>query len=182
MINMKNQKVWLITGASQTLSILTVKHLLAKKQLVIATTNNNITLDTVLLKNSDLTIISLDITQQQEVEKMVKKIIKQHGRIDVLINNAGFLRELEEAPVEEINNVFLMNAKGTFNILRYVLPHMYKENKAHIINFSCSSSVFGYPGLNIYNASSKAVEGLRDALKIDLDKLGIKSASMESFG
>jgi NADP-dependent 3-hydroxy acid dehydrogenase YdfG len=75
-----------------------------------------------------------------------------------------------------------MNAKGTFTILRYVLPHMYRENRAHIINFSCSSSVFGYSGLNIYNASRNAVEGLRKALKIDLDKLGIKYASMESFG
>jgi NAD(P)-dependent dehydrogenase (short-subunit alcohol dehydrogenase family) len=103
---MKNQKVWLVIGASKTLSILMVKHLLAMKQLVIATTNNNTAFDTVLLNNSDLTIISLDITQQQEVEKMVKKIIKQHGRIDVLINNAGFLRGLEEGQVEEIIKAF----------------------------------------------------------------------------
>lgn len=178
---MKNKKTWLITGASQGLGLLTVKYLLAKDQTVIATTRDRNTFDTTLLENAKLTVVSLDITKEQDVKKVVQKIINEHGKIDVLINNAGygFLGAVEEASSEEIEKVFSVNVMGTFNLLRYVLPFMRKEKNGHIINFSSASGLVSASGFGIYNASKYAIEGLTEALKLDVEGLGIKVTLIE---
>lgn len=178
---MKNQKVWLITGASQGLGLLTVKYLLAKKQFVVATTRNREAFDPKLLMDNNLSVINLDITKEEDVEVAVQNIILQHGKIDVLINNAGygFLGAIEEASAEEINQVALVNVMGTFNMLRHVLPHMRRERNGHIINFSSASGLVSSAGFGVYNASKFAVEGLTEALKLDVDGLGIKVTLIE---
>ena len=178
---MKNQKVWLITGASQGLGLLTVKYLLARNQVVVATTRDRNTFDGGLLADANLTVVSLNITKEQEVEKVVENVIEQHGRIDVLINNAGFgfLGAIEEASAVEIEQVFSVNVMGTFNMLRHVLPHMRKERKGHVINFSSASGLVSSSGFGIYNASKYAVEGLTEALKLDVEGLGIKVTLIE---
>ncbi|MFZ4860864.1 oxidoreductase [Sphingobacterium sp. Mn56C] len=178
---MKNQKTWLITGASQGLGLLTVKYLLAKNQIVVATTRNRDTFEASLLESKNLTVISLDITKEQEVEKAVHQIIGEHGRIDVLINNAGygFLGAIEEASSSEIEKVFSVNVMGTFNMLRHVLPFMRKERNGHVINFSSASGLVSTSGFGIYNASKYAIEGLTEALKLDVEGLGIKVTLIE---
>lgn len=179
--NMKDQKVWLITGASQGLGLLTVKYLLAKRQLVVATTRDRNTFDAALLADVNLTVVSLDITKEQDVKEVVGNVIAQHGRVDVLINNAGFgfLGAIEEASATEIEQVFSVNVMGTFHMLRHVLPYMRKERKGHVINFSSASGLVSSSGFGIYNASKYAVEGLTEALKLDVEGLGIKVTLIE---
>lgn len=178
---MNNQKVWLITGASQGLGLLTVKYLLAKKQVVIATTRDRSTFDSNLLNDTGLTVFNLDITREQDVQNVVAEVIARHGRIDVLINNAGFgfLGAVEEASAAEVEQVFSVNVMGTFNMLRHVLPYMRKERKGHVINFSSASGLVSSSGFGIYNASKYAVEGLTEALKLDVSGLGIKVTLIE---
>ena len=178
---MKNQKTWLITGASQGLGLLTVKYLLAKDQIVIATTRDRNQFEPSILDNNNLTVISLDITKESEVEAAVNMIITKHGKIDVLINNAGygFLGAVEEASSSEIEKVFAVNVMGTFNLLRYVLPFMREERSGHIINFSSASGLVSSSGFGIYNASKYAIEGLTEALKLDVEGLGIKVTLIE---
>jgi NADP-dependent 3-hydroxy acid dehydrogenase YdfG len=86
---METTKIWLVTGASQGLGLLTVKYLLSKDQTVIATTRDKNKFDPAISSNPNLEIISLDLTSEGEVKNSINKIVEKYGRIDVLINNAG---------------------------------------------------------------------------------------------
>ncbi|MEJ5052691.1 oxidoreductase [Sphingobacterium sp. MYb382] len=178
---MNSQKVWLITGASQGLGLLTVKYLLGKGQLVVATTRDQNSFDATLLKDDNLRVYSLDVTNEDAVQEVVEEVIATHGRIDVLINNAGFgfLGAVEEASVDEVNDVLAVNVLGTFNLMRQVLPYMRKEHSGHIINLSSASGLVSTPGFGIYNASKYAIEGLTEALKLEVKGLGIKVTLIE---
>jgi len=178
---MNNQKVWLITGASQGLGLLTVKYLLEKKQHVIATTRNRDRFDAALLKAPNLRVYDLDVTQEGDVQKLVEEVIVDYGRIDVLINNAGygFLGAVEEAAADELVDVLAVNVLGTFNLMRQVLPYMRSARKGHVINLSSASGLVSTAGFGIYNASKYAIEGLTEALKLEVEGLGIKVTLIE---
>ncbi|WP_284653468.1 oxidoreductase [Flavobacterium terrisoli] len=178
---MKNNKVWLITGASQGIGFAAVRYLLSKNQTVIATTRDADTFDKNVIKNPLLEVISLDLTNEENVEKAVSYVSEKYGTIDILINNAGFgfVGAIEEASEDEIAKVLSINVEATIRMTRYVLPVMRKAGSGHIINLSSASGLVSSAGFGIYNAAKYAVEGFSEALYHEVKDLGIKVTIIE---
>ena len=106
---------------------------------------------------------------------------KSFGRIDVLVNNAGYglLGAVEEASTIEVERVFATNVFGLLNVTRAVLPYMRKRRSGHIINMSSIGGYASYAGWGAYCATKFAVEGISEALSIELAPLGIHATVVE---
>lgn len=178
---MKNNKIWLITGASQGIGFAAVRYLLARNQTVIATTRNADSFDKEVIKNPKLEVISLDLTNETAVENAINYVAEKYGTIDLLINNAGygFVGAIEEADEIDITKVLSINVEATLRMTRHVLPIMRKAGSGHIINLSSVSGLASSPGFGIYNAAKYAVEGLSEALYHEVKDLGIKVTVIE---
>ncbi len=118
---------------------------------------------------------------QTQVAEAAKKAEAKFGRIDVLVNNAGygFLSAAEEAQEDEIRAQFETNFFGLAAMTRAVLPLMRKQRSGHILNISSMAGFIGFPGVAYYNASKFAVEGLSEALAKEVEPLGIKVTIVE---
>lgn len=174
---MKIQKVWLITGASKGMGLEITKAVLRNGDKVIATSRNTNT----LLKNikeydSNLLPIKLDITNEKEVANAVSKGIETFGKLDVIVNNAGYnlLGNIEELSDEEFKKTMDVNLFAITHILRNVLPHLRRQNSGHIINIASMMGYMSYPGNGSYSASKYAVIGLSEALAQEVAPFGIK--------
>lgn len=179
---MKTQKVWFVTGASRGFGLEIVKAALAAGDQVVATVRKNPEqLSAALLNLQNLQVIILDVTQPKQVNEGVEQAIAKFGRIDVLVNNAGygFLGAFEEATEEEIIKQFETNVFGLIRVTQAVLPYMRQQGSGHIINFS---SAFGYqatvPGFGLYGSTKFAVEGISEGLALEVNPLGIHITSL----
>ena len=125
--------------------------------------------------------VKLDVTQPEQVAAGVQRALEAHGRIDVLVNNAGYgsLGALEEVPDEEIRKQFEVNVFGAINMIKAVLPTMRKQRSGHILNITSIAGIQGYPGVGAYNASKFALEGIGESLAADVKHLGIKVINVE---
>lgn len=174
---MKTQKVWFITGASKGFGLEIAKAALHHGDQVVATVRSNAgQLQDSLPHVSNLQVVTLDVTNEAQVKTGIQKAIDRFGRIDVLVNNAGYglLAATEEASAEEVKRQYDTNVFGLLNVTREVLPHMRAQKSGHIINIS---SLFGYaatvPGFGIYGSTKFAVEGITEGLALELGPLGI---------
>jgi NAD(P)-dependent dehydrogenase (short-subunit alcohol dehydrogenase family) len=173
---MKN-KVWFITGASKGFGFEIAKAALASGDTVVATVRKNAKdLAAQLGDPKKALVVTLDVTNEDQVKAGVKQAIDAFGRIDVLVNNAGYglLAATEEATNEEVKKQYDTNVFGLLNVTRAVLPHLRKQGSGHIINIS---SLFGYlnsvPGFGLYGSTKYAVEGITEGLALELKPLGI---------
>ncbi|HEY9048262.1 MAG TPA: oxidoreductase [Ohtaekwangia sp.] len=176
------KKVWLITGASQGLGLALVKYLLAHNQQVIATTREPLCFKAkTKLEHPNLEVIGLDLTSEADVKHTITNIIKHYGRIDVLINNAGFgyLGAIEEATQEDIARVFEINVHAALRMIRLVLPGMRSARSGHIVNISSIGGLSASAGFGIYNATKFAVEGFSEALAAEVKDFGIHVTIVE---
>jgi NAD(P)-dependent dehydrogenase (short-subunit alcohol dehydrogenase family) len=173
---MKN-KVWFITGASKGFGYDIARAALAGGDKVVATVRKNAQELAARLGNDTNTlVVTLDVTNETQVKSGVKDAIDKFGRIDVLVNNAGYglLAATEEASDEEVRKQYDTNVFGLLNVTRAVLPYLRKQGSGHIINIS---SLFGYlntvPGFGLYGSTKYAVEGITEGLATELKPLGI---------
>jgi NAD(P)-dependent dehydrogenase (short-subunit alcohol dehydrogenase family) len=173
---MKMQKVWFITGASRGFGLEIVRAALAAGDRVVATVRNQPAQLTATLHNHpDLFVAPLDVTQEDQVQAAVQQGIARFGRIDVLVNNAGYgmVGAIEEATDAEVRKQYDTNVFGLLNVTRAVLPYLRQQKSGRIVNLS---SLFGYdavPGWGLYGSTKFAVEGLSKGLAIELAPLGI---------
>ncbi|MDB5089594.1 MAG: NADP-dependent 3-hydroxy acid dehydrogenase YdfG, partial [Mucilaginibacter sp.] len=174
---MKKQKVWFITGASKGFGLEIAKAALAAGDKVVATVRSNADgLRSKLQQDNEVLVVSLDVTNEQQVKEGVQNAISRFGHIDVLVNNAGYglLGATEEASDEEVRKQYDTNVFGLLNVTRAVLPHMRSQHSGHIINIS---SLFGYtasaPGFGLYGSTKFAVEGISEGLALEVKPLGI---------
>jgi NAD(P)-dependent dehydrogenase (short-subunit alcohol dehydrogenase family) len=129
---------------------------------------------------SETLVVTLDVTKEEEVKKGVEEAIARFGRIDVLVNNAGYglLGAVEEVSDEEVKKQYATNVFGLLNVTRAVLPHMRGQHSGHIINIS---SLFGYlataPGFGLYGSTKFAVEGISEGLALEVKPFGIHVTS-----
>jgi NAD(P)-dependent dehydrogenase (short-subunit alcohol dehydrogenase family) len=125
--------------------------------------------------------LPLDVTNEGQARDAAARGIEKFGRIDVLVNNAGYglLGAIEDASAIEVEREFATNVYGLLNVTRAVLPYMRKRRSGHIINMSSLGGYASYPGWGVYCATKFAVEGISEALSIELAPLGIHATVVE---
>ncbi|MET0847979.1 MAG: oxidoreductase [Pseudomonas sp.] len=175
------KRVWLITGASRGIGAKIAAAALANGDAVVATARDASSVTQRFGTQPALLAVSLDVTHEAQGVAVAKAAVDHFGRIDVLVNNAGFglLGAVEEASADEVRRVYETNVFGLLNITRAVLPYMRAARSGHVINLS---SVGGYksgPGFGVYCSTKFAVEGLSEALHAELEPVGVKVTVVE---
>ncbi|WP_236197017.1 oxidoreductase [Pseudomonas glycinae] len=174
-------RTWLITGASRGFGILIAEQALRAGDAVIATARNPQDITDRLGEHPNLLAVRLDVTREEEAHQAVAEGIKRFGRIDVLINNAGFgvLGAVEETSASETERLFATNVFGLLNVTRAVLPHMRAQRSGRVINISSIGGYQAYMGWGVYGSTKFAVEGISEALHQELAPLGIHATVVE---
>ena len=175
------KRVWMITGASRGIGARIAEAALAHGDAVVATARDAATLELRFGASDALLAVSLDVTDEAQAAHAVEAALGRFGRIDVLVNNAGFglLGAVEEASADEVRRLYETNVFGLLNVTRAVLPAMRARRSGHVINLS---SVGGYrsgPGFGVYCSTKFAVEGLSEALHGELASLGVHVTVVE---
>ncbi|MCY4036692.1 MAG: SDR family oxidoreductase [bacterium] len=164
------EKVCLITGCSSGLGIGLAVELGRRGHIVIATMRDlekqaalRSALETAGVEAS---IAALDVQDGHGIESLVNRMIDEHERIDVLVNNAGvgFLLATEDATEEHIQTVLDINVMGVMRTTKSVIPHMRRARRGHVVNISSLAGLVGQPFNEIYCASKFAVEGYTEAM------------------
>ncbi|WP_184543567.1 SDR family NAD(P)-dependent oxidoreductase [Mucilaginibacter sp. FT3.2] len=174
---MDNKKVWFITGASKGFGLSLVKQLLDAGQLVAATSRDQQELiGAVGSGSSDFLPLQVDLVNESSVSLALQHAYETFGRIDVVINNAGYGigGAIEELTDTETRQNFDVNVFGTLNVIRFVMPYLRKQRSGHIINISSIAGITGGTGWAVYAAAKSAVIGLSEVLALDVKALGIK--------
>ena len=171
-------KVWFITGAGSGIGAATARAALKVGDRVVATGRN---LDKVRGALSDvagdhLTFVQLDVANEEQAGIAADEAVKAFGRIDVLLNNAGYslLGNFEELSTAEIEGLMSTNFYGVMYVMRAVLPIMRKQRSGRIINISSLAGIIGFKHCSAYSASKFAVEGLSQAVAQEVEQFGIK--------
>lgn len=114
---------------------------------------------------------TVDVTDERQVRKFVKKVAKDKGRIDVLVNNAGYstpLQSIKEASKEDVLNCFQINVYGPFYFMRETIPIMERQGEGRIINMASKAAVYANPMLAVYSASKSALLTLTQSIAKEL--------------
>lgn len=174
------QKVWFITGASRGIGFHIARAALQAGHQVVATGRDAQKIGQALGEHQNLLAVTLDVTQPGQVQATVQQAVKHFGRIDVLVNNAGYglLGAFEEIQPSEIEQQFDTNVFGLLAVTRAVLPHMREQHKGHVFNISSIAGLQGFWGASIYCASKYAVEGFSQGLASEVAPFGIKVVSI----
>lgn len=125
--------------------------------------------------------LALDVTDQVAVDRAVSDTLAHFGRIDVLVNNAGYgyVAAVEEGEEDAVRAMFEANFFGALALTRAVLPVMRRQGGGHIINNSSQAGIMANPGTGYYSASKYALEGLMEALGTEVAPLGIRVTSVQ---
>lgn len=182
-------KVILITGASTGIGLETAVQLAEQGHQVYATMRNlnkRALLDQETeRRNVKLQVLQLDVKDEKSIAACIEEIISSEKKIDVLINNAGagFIKPMEQASMEEIQQVMDVNFYGPIRCSKAVMPFMRKQKSGHIINVSSVGGIVGSPVNEIYCAAKFALEGLTESLATYLEPyFGINISLIEPGG
>ncbi len=178
----KSQKVWFITGCSTGFGRELVKVVTESGHIAVGTVRKAAQIaELEAISPANVFGVVLDVTNTAQVEAGVAKAIEKYGRVDVLVNNAGYgtLGSIEEVSDEEVRRQFDVNVFGAVDMIRKVLPQMRKQKSGHILNITSIAGLNGFPGVGIYNGSKFALEGIGEALAAEVKHLGIKVTNIE---
>lgn len=177
----KSHQVWFITGAGKGIGAAIAKEALENGYKVVAAARNPEAAQMELGECPNLFCVKLDVTDPTQIRAAVKETMDTFGRIDVLVNNAGYglLGYFEEFSDELVRRQMETNVFGLMNLTREVLPAMREQGSGWIVNFSSTSGVKAVEGGAIYSASKFAVEGFTEGLAIELKPFGIHCLIVE---
>ena len=166
-------KTVLITGASSGIGHATAEVFLDDDWQVWATARDGA--DVADLADAGCETAELDVTNARECERVVEDVVESAGRIDCLVNNAGYAQfgAVEDVPTEDLEAQFDVNLYGPHRLVREVMPHMRARDSGTIVNVSSVAGKLSLPGQGGYAASKFALEGLSDALRVEADEYGI---------
>jgi NAD(P)-dependent dehydrogenase (short-subunit alcohol dehydrogenase family) len=168
-----NNRTVLITGCSSGIGRATAYAFLDEEWRVYATARNPA--DIQQLGEAGCDIGTLDVTDSDDVERAVARIIEAEGRIDALVNNAGYG---QHGPLEDVDEAlfrrqFDVNVFGPHRLVREVLPHMRERAQGTIVNVSSLAGRLAAPGMGAYSATKHAVEGYSDALRLEVEPFDV---------
>jgi NAD(P)-dependent dehydrogenase (short-subunit alcohol dehydrogenase family) len=182
---MNYQKVVVVTGSSSGIGLESAL-LLARNGYITYATMRSPEKDTsiktaVQREGLPIRVVQLDVTDDNSVKNAVDHMISEAGRIDLLVNNAGYglVGALEDLSMEEIKSQYETNLFGLISVTQAVLPTMRKQRSGRIINISSGAGIFGYPGGSAYVSTKFAVEGLSESIAYELEPFGIKVILIE---
>jgi NAD(P)-dependent dehydrogenase (short-subunit alcohol dehydrogenase family) len=172
-------KAVLITGASSGIGAEAAKGLLAAGYTVYAGARRMERMRP--LADAGARLLELDVTDDTSMTTAVKAVLQEAGRIDVLINNAGYgsYGALEDVPLDEGRRQFDVNIFGLARLIQLVLPTMRAQRSGRIVNVSSIGGEFGEPFGSWYHATKFAVEGLSDSLRMELHPFGIDVVAIQ---
>lgn len=179
------KKVWFITGSSSGLGRSLTEAVLAQGDIVVATardTHKNIDLQ--LKYDDQMLSLTLDVTNEAQIKQVIKETTERLGRIDVLVNNAGFgiTGATEAFTDEQVRSQYQANLLGPVNICRAVLPLMRTQRSGRILNISSIGGRITSIGLSIYQSAKFGLSGFSEALAKEVKPLGIKVTAVEPGG
>jgi len=174
-------KTWFITGASRGFGALIAEEALRRGDNVVATARDPAVVVRGLGEWENLLALPLDVTDEVQARAAADTAVQRFKRIDILLNNAGFglLGAVEEATAEEIERVYRTNVFGLLAVTRAVLPHMRRQRSGHVLNISSIGGYAASAGWGVYCSTKFAVEGLTEALALELKPLGIRATVIE---
>jgi NAD(P)-dependent dehydrogenase (short-subunit alcohol dehydrogenase family) len=178
----KQSRTWLITGASTGFGRILAEELLKSGNRVVATARKvEQVADLEAQYPETAKALPLDVTDVAQIATTTQAAIAHFGGIDVLVNNAGFgvTGAVEEVAEGEYGPVFATNVFGLVNVTKALLPHLRERKAGHILNISSIGGLLGLPGWGYYNATKFAVEGLSEALAVEVAPLGIHVTIVE---
>ena len=176
-------KIVVLTGASSGIGYSLLNYFVKEGARVYGSSRNERELTTESKQECNFEL--LDLADELNVEKYVKTILQKENRIDILINNAGVAHNLalvEEIDSEMLNSVVRDNLLPTFNMMKYTIPIMKKNNSGTIINISSRAGRRAVPKLSAYTAAKFAVRGLTESVAKEVQDTGIKCISISPAG
>jgi NAD(P)-dependent dehydrogenase (short-subunit alcohol dehydrogenase family) len=175
-------KVWLVTGASSGFGRAIAEAALAAGDVVIGAVRRPEALDGLVAAHPDqVEALRLDVADTAAVEAAVRDVVARHGRIDVLVNNAGrtHVGAFEETTEEELRALFDVHVFGPAALVRAVLPHMRERRSGAIVQMSSMGGQLSFAGFSAYSGTKFALEGMSEALADEVREFGIKVLIVE---
>lgn len=174
-------EVWLITGASRGFGREFARYALEKGCKVAATARKPEAVTAALGEHENLFPVALDVTKQDQIDAAVECVIKHFGRIDVLLNNAGYgiFGALEEVSDAEVRALFDTNFFGAMSLTRTVLPYMRAQKSGRLVFMGSMASFSCDPGGSAYDATKFAVAAMSEALSLEMKPFGVESMVVE---
>jgi short-subunit dehydrogenase len=171
-------KVVIITGASSGIGKVTAEYLVQQGYVVYGTSRKGNNGDSTLAK---VTMLQLDVCNDESVKNAVEFVLRKEGRLDILINNAGFgiAGAVEDTSTDEVISQFDTNFFGVHRMCKAVMPIMRKQGSGLIINVSSVAAFFTIPYQSIYSATKAAIEVMSEAMRMEAEPFGIKVALVE---
>ncbi|SPT49776.1 Fatty acyl-CoA reductase [Actinomadura madurae] len=178
----ENGRVWLITGANSGFGRAIAEVALAAGGTVVAAARRPETLDDLVARHPGrVNAVALDVTDPARAADVVADAVLWHGRVDVLVNNAGrgLVGAVEETTDRELRDLMELHFFGPAALTRAVLPHMRRQGGGAIVQMSSMGGRFSFPGVGAYSATKFALEGLSEALAQEVAPFGIKVLVVE---
>ncbi|MFE2989292.1 oxidoreductase [Streptomyces sp. NPDC059262] len=175
-------KVWLVTGANSGFGRAITEAAVAAGDVVVATGRNASALDDLVAAHPDqVEALTLDVTDTAGIGTAVAAVVARHGRIDVLVNNAGrgHVGAAEETTDAELRGLFDVHFFGPAALVRAVLPHMRARRSGAIVQMSSMGGQMSFAGFSAYSGTKFALEGFSEALAAEVGPLGIKVLVVE---
>jgi NAD(P)-dependent dehydrogenase (short-subunit alcohol dehydrogenase family) len=179
---MTTPKTWFITGASSGFGTAFAEHALERGDNVVATARNVSKLEALVARAPDRVLaVTLDVTNASTIQPAVDAAVRRFGRIDYLFNNAGYgiVGAIEETSDAELRAVLDTNFFGAVAVTRAVLPVMRAQRSGAIVNVSSMGGQMSFEGVGAYSASKFALEGMSEALALEVKPFGIKVLIVE---
>src|SRR4051812_45422091 len=182
MAEKKSSRTWFITGSSTGFGRLLAEEVLKSGDNVVATARKVEQVSDLEKKYPTQALaLPLDVTKQEQVDAAVARTLERFGRVDVLVNNAGYgvAGAVEEVSEAELEPMYATNVFGLLRVTRAFLPQLRKQRNGHILNLSSIGGLTAAPGWGLYQSTKFAVEGLSEALAQEVAPLGIRVTIIE---
>jgi short-subunit dehydrogenase len=178
---MSKNNTWFVTGASKGFGLLLVQQLLENGNRVVATSRNIDAFNELAAQFGEQFLpLSVQITDEVDVNLAMKKAIQHFGTIDVLVNNAGYglFGTMEELSMTEIRDMFDVNVFGVMHVSKAILPHFREKKSGTILNIASIAGSYTAVSLGLYSATKAAVIQFTEALKMEVEEFGIRVSAV----